>query len=126
MNALSSNFLTFSPVVHPAYLKKLKEDRCSICLKNFDTTKSIVCHYLKEGKPMCPHHEECFQNWAKEKPTCPIDRSSITSIDGVPISIGESREDSINPIILRALGIITGVMIFAIGFLAHDALKRTS
>jgi hypothetical protein len=89
---LSSNFRTLPSVIHPDILKELEQESCSICLENFNMTDSmpIVYHYMRNGKPMCPQHEECFRNWAKVKPICPIDRLSITSINGVPIPTEET------------------------------------
>ncbi len=96
---LPKNFHPVPCGVYPALLEELKQEQCSICLDNFNMTedKLIVCHYMKDGKPICPSHFLCLMRWvcsSEESNICSLDRARITSINGIsiPQSLTERKE----------------------------------
>ncbi len=77
-------------------------------------SRPIVYHYMKDGKPMCPHHAECFQAWAQNCPTCPNDRAPITSIDGIPISEAGRLRAFVETGLALTISTIGGLIMFAL------------
>lgn len=70
----SSNQKTLQNKVEPKIIILLDniDDKCSICLEEFEKQKEI--YQLK-----CNHyfHKKCLSEWMKFKNTCPLDRKNI-------------------------------------------------
>lgn len=79
---LSSDFTR----VHPSVLQSTNDPlQCGICLENFNLQEDVIVSHEGNSKTTCLFHETCLGNWAGQNPTCPIDRTPITSINGVEV-----------------------------------------